>query len=104
MILSGSEYPKGPYIGFPSYAQPMIGECPVIWLNSPFELIENVFSNVFAISWEYPKTLNFRESTFSVNWLSPNLLALFKVKLLTLAENLPPLPLGNALTSVVFES
>ena len=52
LILSASEYPKGPYIGLPSYAQPMIGEWPVIWLNSPLEFVVNVFSKFSAISCE----------------------------------------------------
>ena len=50
LILSASEYPNGPYIGFPSYAQPTIGECPVILLNSPLEVTLNVFSKLLAIS------------------------------------------------------
>ena len=33
----------------PSYAQPTIGEWPITWLNSPFEFIVNVFSNLEAI-------------------------------------------------------
>ena len=52
LILAGSEYPKGPYIGFPSYAHPTIGECPVILLNSPLGVTLNVFSKLFAISCE----------------------------------------------------
>ena len=32
--------------------QPTIGECPVILLNSPFEVTVNVFSKLFAISCE----------------------------------------------------
>ena len=51
-ISSGSEYPKGPYIGLPSYAHPIIGECPVIWLNSPLPVILNVFSKLVATFWE----------------------------------------------------
>ena len=52
MILSASEYPNGPYIGLPSYAHPTIGEWPIIWLNSPLPVTVNVFSKLFAISWE----------------------------------------------------
>ena len=51
-ILSGSEYPNGPYIGFPSYAQPIIGECEVISLKSPLFLVVKLFSRVLAISCE----------------------------------------------------
>ena len=100
LILSGSEYPKGPYIGLPSYAHPTIGECPVILLNSPLGVTSNVFSKLFAISWEYPNILNLNVSSFVDKNESPNLFVLFKVRLLTLAEYLPPEPLGNALTSV----
>ena len=52
LILSASEYPNGPYIGLPSYAHPTIGEWPIIWLNSPLPVTVNVFSKLFAISWE----------------------------------------------------
>ena len=52
LILEGSEYPKGPYIGLPSYAQPTIGEWPVMLLNSPLEVTLNVLSKLFAISCE----------------------------------------------------
>ena len=51
-ILSGSEYPNGPYIGFPSYAQPIIGECEVISLKSPLFLIVKLFYKLLAISCE----------------------------------------------------
>ena len=56
LILSGSEYPKGPYIGLPSYAHPTIGECDVIWLNSPLGDIVKLFSIELAVSCEYPNT------------------------------------------------
>ena len=49
-ILSGSEYPKGPYIGLPSYAQPMIGEWDVILSNSPFCFTSNEFSRLDAVA------------------------------------------------------
>ena len=52
LILSGSEYPKGPYIGLPSYAQPMIGEWDVILSNSPFCFTSNVFSRFAAVACE----------------------------------------------------
>ena len=84
-MLSGSEYPKGPYIGLPSYAHPTIGEWPIIWLNSPLLVTVNVFSKLFAISWEYPKILNLKLPSLVDKNESPNLWVLFNVKLLTLA-------------------
>ena len=51
-ILSGSEYPKGPYIGLPSYAQPIIGEWDVILSNSSFCFTSNVSSRFSAVAWE----------------------------------------------------
>ena len=51
-MLSGSEYPNGPYIGFPSYAHPMMGEWDVILSNSPFAFTSNVLSMFNAVSWE----------------------------------------------------
>ena len=78
----------------------MIGECPVIWLNSPFEFTLNVFSKLLAISWEYPSIPKCNLLSFVDKYESPNLLWLFKVRLLTLAVNWPFWPLGNALTSV----
>ena len=102
-MSSGFEYPKGPYIGLPSYAHPIIGECPIIWLNSPLAVVVNVFSKLEATFWEYPKTLNFNESTLFWRNESPNLFELFKTKLLTLAVNPPFEPLANALTSVSVE-
>ena len=100
LILSGSEYPKGPYIGLPSYAQPIIGEWSVIWLNSPFELIVKLFSNVLATVWEYPKIPKLKEFSLEVKLKSPNLCVLFNVKLLTLAPNDALDPLGIISTSV----
>ena len=87
-------------MGLPSYAHPIIGECPVIWLNSPFEFTENVFSKLLAVSWEYPNIPKFNLPSFVDKYESPNRPWLFKVRLLTLAVNCPFWPLGNALTSV----
>ena len=54
-IFSGSEYPKGPYIGLPSYAHPIIGECDIMESNSPFGLVEKDDSRLLAMFWEYCK-------------------------------------------------
>ena len=99
--MSGSEYPNGPYIGFPSYAQPIIGECEVISLKSPLFLIVKLFSKVLAISCEYPRTLNPNEFFLDVRLKSPNLSALFNFRGLTTAPRTPFDPLGIALISVV---
>ena len=101
LILSGSEYPNGPYIGFPSYAQPMIGEWAVIWSKSPLFLIAKLFSNELIISWEYCSILNPNEFFLDVKLESPNLSDLFKVNGLTLAPRDPLEPLGTTFISVV---
>ena len=77
-----------------------MGEWFVIWLNSPFSLIEKLSSKVLAILWEYPNIPKLNEFSLDVKLKSPNLSLSFKVKLLTLALNpaLEPLATRLALT------
>ena len=64
-----------------------MGECLVILSNSRFPFSSKVFSRFNAVDWEYPKIPNVKEFSLEVRFLSPNLLVVFNVKLLTLAPN-----------------
>ena len=63
--------------------------------------MEKLSSKELIISWEYPITLNPKESFLDVKLKSPNLFALFNFKPLTLAPREPLDPLGITLTSAV---
>ena len=57
LLSFGSVYPKGPYIGLPSYAQPIIGECFLTESNSLESFTEKLsFSKLVAIFCEYDNT------------------------------------------------
>ena len=81
-LLLGSLYPYGPYIGLPSYAQPIIGEC--FTPSSP-----NVS---FPIWVEYPTIEYFNVPSDSTNASLPYLSNEFVYKLLILVSNLHSLP------------
>ena len=89
-------------MGFPSYAQPIIGEWEVILSNWPLSVSEKLsFSKELAKVCEYPKTLKFNEFSLEVKLKLPNLFSSFNVKLLTLPLNTLLEPLGLIWTSVV---
>ena len=57
LMLFGSLYPNGPYIGFPSYAQPIIDEWFVGLSKSPLLFISKVsFSKLLSSCWSHPIT------------------------------------------------
>ena len=88
--FSESEYPYGPYIGFPSYAHPiMLDTCDPL---SPNEVLR--FS-------KYPQTEYCNWFSVSIRISSPNFTLLLTVKGLILAFKIALDPAG--LTSIIVE-
>ena len=88
IVEYGSEYPYGPYIGLPSYAHPIIGEC-FLPLSSKIEEESAV---------EYPTHEYSNPLLVLINSLSPNLAALLTVRYLTSTSKIAPDP--RELTSI----
>ena len=106
-VSSGSEYPYAPYIGFPSYAHPIILEtADPSSLNDSFNLLK------------YPITEYFSLFSVSIKNSFPNLILLLTVKdlilvsknaldpegftLIEVDELEYPIPVFTTLTSVIF--
>ena len=86
---SGSEYPYGPYIGFPSYAHPIIGECcALLSINTSLKVSK------------YPQIEYCNLLLDSFNNSSPNLALLLTLKDLTLESRIALDPDGTTLIIV----
>ena len=81
--FSESEYPYGPYIGFPSYAHPII-----------LDTLDPLSPNEVLKFWKYPQTEYCNWFSVSIKISSPNFKLLLMVKSLILAFKIALEPEG----------
>ena len=84
-----SEYPYGPYIGFPSYAHPMI-----------LDTLDSISPNELLKFWKYPQTEYCNLFSVSIKISSPKFILLLTVRDLILAFKIALEPAGFTLIIV----